>query len=180
MHRVKANQTFIAIDFETADYRPDSACAIGMAKIINMRIVDKFYSLIRPPRKKVYFTHIHKLTWNDLIDAPTFSELWPAICNFTEGIDYFIAHNASFDSRILTATCTTFGITPPQTPFICTLQNSRRLLNLPSHSLDYVCTHLGISLHHHHAVSDALAAAEIFLYLAEVQSKLLDITKNYL
>ena len=54
---------FVAIDVETANYQPTSICAIGAVKVINKRIVDTFYRLVKPEpnwyiRK---FSHIEHL-----------------------------------------------------------------------------------------------------------------------
>ena len=43
------NTDFIAIDFETATGHRDSACAIGIAVVEDLKVVDTFYSLIQPP-----------------------------------------------------------------------------------------------------------------------------------
>ena len=40
---------FTAIDFETAYYRKESACSIGLVRFRDGEAVDSFYSLIRPP-----------------------------------------------------------------------------------------------------------------------------------
>ena len=40
---------FTAIDFETAYYRKESACSIGLVRFRDGEEVDSFYSLIRPP-----------------------------------------------------------------------------------------------------------------------------------
>jgi len=155
----------IALDFETADRWPDSACALGMVRIVDGRIEDDWYSLIRPPRSRVYFTDIHGLTWNMLKDERPFSQLWPEISAFMEGADLFVAHNASFDRRVLLACCDASAVTVPAAPFVCTVKGSRRGLNLPHNRLNDVCCHLGIELNHHHAASDANAAAQIYLHL---------------
>ena len=42
--------TFAAIDFETADRGPDSACAVGAVRVVGTRIVKRVRYLIRPPR----------------------------------------------------------------------------------------------------------------------------------
>ncbi len=39
---------FVAIDFETMTAELSSACAVGMAKVVNHDIQQKFYSLINP------------------------------------------------------------------------------------------------------------------------------------
>ena len=155
----------VALDFETSDRWPDSACALGLTKIQDGVIVDELYHLIRPPRSRVYYTEIHGLTWAMLKDAPTFAELWPQFSGFMQGAELLVAHNASFDRRVLCGTCTAYGLTPPDLPFACTVKGSRRGLNLPHNRLNDVCEHLGIELDHHNASSDARAAAKIYLHL---------------
>ena len=62
----------VAIDFETSGNAAHSACAVGLARIEAGHVVDRLYSLIRPPSSRVMFTEIHGLTWPMLKDAPTF------------------------------------------------------------------------------------------------------------
>jgi DNA polymerase-3 subunit epsilon len=155
----------IALDFETADNGPDSACALGMARILDDCIDDVFYSLIRPPRPRMLFTRIHGLRWADVRDAPDFAGVWRAARGFTREADCFVAHNAAFDRHVLYACCAAAGLPVPHVPFICTLRGARKALRLPSHLLPAVCGHLAIELRHHHAGSDALAAARILLHL---------------
>ena len=161
------NQVAVAIDFETADNGADGACALGMARIFLGGIEETFYTLIRPPRNRVYYTHIHGLTWDMLRDAPKFTQIWPQIDAFIAGSDYLVAHNATFDRGVLYGCCVANGITPPSQPFLCTVLGARKGLNLPHNRLNNVCDHLGISLQHHNAESDAIAAARIFLHLLE-------------
>lgn len=155
----------VALDFETSDKYADSACALGMSRMEDGRVVDNWYSLIRPPRSTVYFTEIHGLTWDMLKDQPTFAELWPQIASFLRGAELLVAHNASFDRRVLLGCCRAFGIEAPDIPFACTVKGSRRGLRLPHHRLNDVCAYLGLELDHHNAASDAQAAAGIYLHL---------------
>ena len=155
----------IAIDFETSGRAAGSACAVGMARLEAGRVTEHFYALIRPPSPRVYFTEIHGLTWAMLKDAPTFAELWPEMAAFMAGADWFVAHNASFDRRVLTACCRDANQPDPRLPFYCTLKGARRCLPLSSHKLSSVCAHFQIPLRHHHAGSDAEACAEIYLRL---------------
>ncbi len=164
MNNFFENKTLIAIDFETSDYVPNSACAIGMVKIFNGEIIDEFYSLIKPPSSKIYFYHIHGLTWSILKRYKTFSDQWSNIESFIHNSFAFVAHNASFDKRILNGTCEHYGITAPTIQFYCTLKGSRKNLKLKSNSLQNVCNHLNIGLNHHNALSDALASAQIFMH----------------
>ncbi len=155
----------IALDFETSGQAADSACSVGMARLEDGRVVDRFYALIRPPSPVIRFTEVHGLTWPMLRDAPTFAELWPELAAFLAGAEWFVAHNASFDRRVLGGCCRAAGIAAPRLPFYCTLKGARRSLSLPSHRLSSVCAHFQIPLQHHHAGSDAEACAEIYLRL---------------
>ena len=159
---------YVALDFETADYKPDSACAVGLAKVREGQIVDTLYTLLRPPRRRIIFTWVHGITWEDVCDSPTFAAFWPQIAVFLQDATHLVAHNASFDCRVLESCCQAAGVVPPDLPYICTLQESRRRLSLPSYKLDAVCQKFGLPLDHHHAGSDALAAAQIFLRLQQL------------
>ena len=117
---------YVALDFETADYGADSACALGLARVSVGRVEDVWYSLIRPPRKRVCFTRIHGLTWDLVKDSPSFVELWPKISDFIADASFLVAHNAPFDRRVLNACCAASGIPAPDLPFVCTLRAARR------------------------------------------------------
>ena len=54
---------FVALDFETADYYPDSACALAVVVVDGDAVVDRKYVLIRPPRPRVVLSYVHKITW---------------------------------------------------------------------------------------------------------------------
>ena len=161
------NTCLVGMDFETADMGKDSACAIGMVKIKNGTITDTFYSPIKPPRRRVLFTHIHGFTWEMLKDKPTFAELWGDIHNFLENVDGIIAHNASFDRGVFYGTSQMYGIDAPLFPFYCTLKMARQNLQLKNNKLSDVCSSLGIELDHHNAMSDAHATSKIFLHCAK-------------
>lgn len=164
-------ETAVALDFETSDKYPDSACALGMVRMEGGVITDTLYTLIRPPRKRVYFTEIHGITWNMVKDSPCFADLWPDFAAFMDGADYLIAHNASFDRRVLRGCCFAASIAAPDTPFLCTVSGSRKGFRLRHNRLNDVCGYLGIELNHHKADSDALACAKIYLHLRELGIK---------
>ncbi len=154
-------ETFVAIDFETADTGADSACAAGLVRVERGVIVAEAVRLIRPPRPHVRFTHIHGLTWEDLKDAPTFGQVWPELAPLFEGVDFAVAHNSSFDRRVLMACCQAHGLAMPNVPFRCTVQMARQTLRIFPTKLSNVCEALGLELKHHEALSDARACANI-------------------
>jgi len=154
---------FVAIDFETADYGRDSACAVAMVQVVKDRIVARVYQLIRPPRRDFVFSHLHGITWKDVARKPRFAELWPELSKMIGSAAFLAAHNASFDRSVLTACCGMSGLQSPQTPFLCTVELARRVWNIYPTKLPLVCDRLGISLDHHNAASDAEACARIVL-----------------
>lgn len=154
---------FVAIDFETADTGADSACAVGLVRVESGEIVDRKVLLIRPPRPRMMFTHIHGIRWSDVADKPTFGELWPEINPFLKGAEFLAAHNAGFDRRVLNGCCATYGVEAPAHPFACTVRVARKAWNIFPTKLPNVCEHLGIELRHHEALSDAEACARIVI-----------------
>ena len=158
---------FVAIDFETANHQPDSACAIGLVKVVGGQIVDQAACLIRPPTKQFVFTYIHGLTWKDVAQADDFGALWPRLEPLLAGATFFAAHNASFDRSVLRACCASHGLRAPSLPFRCTVQISRRAWNIRPTKLSDVCKKLEIPLNHHEALSDAMACAKIVLAAAK-------------
>ena len=154
---------FVAIDFETANYRPNSVCSVGLVKVVGSEIVDKVVHLIKPPTREFVFTYVHGLTWKDVAKSDDFGELWPTIAPLFEGAEFLAAHNASFDKGVLHACCASYGIPAPSLPFRCTVQIARRAWNIRPTKLSDVCQQLGIALNHHEALSDAMACAQIVL-----------------
>ena len=155
---------FVALDFETADNGRDSACALGLVKVEDGEIVRRESFLIRPPRKRIYFSYIHGIYWDDVKNKPTFGELWPEIEPMLWGVDFFVAHNASFDRGVLNACCENARITVPPVEFRCTMRLARQLWNIHPTKLPDVCNHFNIPLNHHDAASDAGACAQIMIH----------------
>lgn len=151
----------VAIDFETADSAADSACALGIVVIENGTILRQGYRLIRPPRNRFVFSCIHGISWADVKFEPVFSEVWDSFGDFFRGADYFLAHNAAFDRRVLAACLAMADQMSPPIPFICTVRVARSHWDFRPASLSNVCTQLAIPLKHHDAASDALACASI-------------------
>lgn len=154
---------FVAIDFETADYSRDSACAVALVVAEKGKIVKHFYSLIRPPRKYFQFTWLHGISWDDVADKPTFGELWPEMAPLFDGVEFIAAHNASFDRGVLAACCQLYNKNPVVDRYLCTMRLARRLWDIHPTKLSDVCGQFDITLNHHHAGSDALACAKIVL-----------------
>ncbi len=162
---------FVAIDFETANFSADSACAVGLVKCVGGEIVQTQASLIRPP--SLFFSQVcvrvHGLTARDVRDQPTFDTLWQNQLRAFIGELPLVAHNAPFDRGVLHATLAHYGLTPPPVAWGCTLRISRKLLRKgaeyrqPDYKLNSVAAHFAIQFRHHDALEDSLAVAKIVL-----------------
>ncbi len=151
------------MDFETADYGRDSACALSIVFVEDGSIIDTWTRLIRPPRRDFIFTYLHGISWRDVHDKPTFGDAWPEVADRLKSMDFIAAHNASFDRSVLRACCDQAGHHPPHNPFLCTVKVARSVWNLYPTKLSDVARHLDIPLKHHDATSDALACAHILI-----------------
>ncbi len=156
---------FTAIDFETASRRSDSACQLGLVKVRDGHIVDQACWLIRP--KPLYFhranIEIHGITPQQVRNEPEFGELWPEIAAKI-GTDCLVAHNASFDLRVLLASLAAHDQPIPELLFTCTRAIARR--TWPHHrryGLKPLSNWLGIRFQHHDALEDSIACAKILL-----------------
>ena len=155
----------VAIDFETANERRDSACAVGLAWIEGGRVVRRESRLIRPPQMRFSpgNIRIHGILPADVRDAPTFPEaMAPFLPDLAGGL--VLAHNAGFDMGVLAASLGAYGEPVPTLTGHCTLQIARRIFPDPAGcGLSKVAGRLGIRFEHHDAGEDAYACAEIAL-----------------
>lgn len=154
---------FLAIDFETANRYPNSACSVGLVTVQNNKISSKKTFLIKPPYEHFEFTHIHGIAWEDVKHQPTFKELWKKMSRFFHDVDFVVAHNAGFDRRVLESCCSTYGIAIPDVEYRCTVRLSRSILKIKPANLANVCRQLFIPLNHHDSGSDAEACAKIMI-----------------
>ncbi|HVI51061.1 MAG TPA: 3'-5' exonuclease [Candidatus Sulfotelmatobacter sp.] len=155
----------IAIDFETANSRRASACALGVARLQGGELSEVAEHLIRP--REMHFQginiSIHGIRPEDVMDSPEFPEVWEDVIP-QDGPLFLLAHNAPFDMSVLRASLDLYGMRPPEADYLCTVSVARALWrDLPNHKLSTVSAFLGIRLNHHQAGSDAEACARIAL-----------------
>lgn len=158
--------TFVALDFETANRHLSSVCSIGLVFVEGARIVDSCYRLIKPiPDFYDRFNmNIHGITPADTEAALPFPEVWKELYPRMDGLPV-VAHNSSFDEACLQAVLSAYGLPGYPHRFLCTYRKSRKVFpGLPNHRLDTVARHVGFVLdRHHHALADAEACARIAL-----------------
>ncbi|MGZ7443377.1 3'-5' exonuclease [Paenibacillus sp. TH7-28] len=163
---------FTAIDFETANTSRASACSLGLVQVRNGVVTREHTWLIDPlqPFDRMNIA-IHGITPSMVEGQPTFAELWPTVEPLLQG-EIVVAHNAVFDISVLRH-CLDAGELPyPDFQYLCTYRIGKTMLReLPSHKLNVISEHFGISFNHHDALDDARAAAYVLLKLMEQQQQ---------
>ncbi len=165
MNRPFSDHTFVVIDVETTGVaRFDRICEIGMTKITNGSIVDKFETLINPDIR-ITNTVFHGIEDWMVGDAPFFEDAAWQIARFIRGA-VLIAHNAPFDMRFMRYEFQRLG-TDLSHYALCTLRLARRLHpSYPYHRLDYLLGRYHIvNEWPHRAGADADCEARLFLQM---------------
>lgn len=178
-------KSFVGIDFETLYPQRVSACSVGMVKYIDGEIVDRYYTLIRPPfdypgKCGKALTWIHGLTEDMVKGARSFEEILPEMEKFAEGLP-LVAHNACVERSCIRDASAFYGVDTSldYENIFDTLPLSRQAeakLGISeegpgTHQLDTVCKRFGISGNNHH---NALADAEMSGNLMVLFQKILD------
>lgn len=158
---------FVAIDFETATSKRNSACSVGIVVVENGEIVEEYHTLIQPPNNEYNWhnTQVHGINEYDTFNAPRFDQVYPEIKKRLAG-SVVIAHNESFDRSVLTKSMIEFGIDyldlDLPAKWECTMKIFKAEGYVPA-KLDVCCSRHGIHLQHHDALSDARACAKLYL-----------------
>lgn len=179
-------KSFVGIDFETLYPQRVSACSVGMVKYIDGEIVDRFYTLIRPPfdypgKCGSVLTWIHGLTEDMVKDARTFEEVLPEMESFVDGLP-LVAHNACVERACIRDASAFYGIETKldYENIFDTLTLSRQAeakLGISeegpgTHQLDTVCKRFGISgNNHHNALADAEMCGNLMVLFQKILSE---------
>lgn len=163
-----ANVPFVVVDVETTGSRAggsDRVTEVAVVRVQNGVATRVFDTLVNPeraiPPSVVALTNI---TWEMVKDAPRFRDICAQLLGALEGC-VFVAHNANFDWRFLSAEIERVTHRPLQGRRICTVRMARRLLpQLRRRNLDSLQHFYGVQNYaRHRAGGDAVATAEIFL-----------------
>lgn len=178
------SSTFTAIDFETANPKRGSVCAIGVAKfdLLTGQLVASDGGLVTPPAGldefNGYNMRVHHISPRKIrqarngAGAATWSEVLPWLIRFV-GDDLVLAHNAPFERSVLRAASEAVQLEVPAMAdrVFCTVKMAKRELpGLDKHKLPMVIDALGLPSMgetHHDALPDALACGRIAVSLMQ-------------
>lgn len=156
---------YCILDIETTggQFNEEGITEIAIYKFDGHEIVDQFISLVNPEKPIQPF--VVKLTGINnamLRSAPKFYEVAKRIIEITQDC-IVVAHNASFDYRILRTEFSRLGFDYIR-PTLCTVELSQKLIpRQASYSLGKLVRSLGIAVtDRHRASGDALATVKLF------------------
>jgi DNA polymerase III subunit epsilon len=161
---------YCILDIETTggQFNEEGITEIAIYKFDGHEVVDQFISLVNPEIPIQPF--VVKLTGINnpmLRSAPKFFEVAKRIIEITSDC-IIVAHNASFDYRILRTEFKRLGY-DFQAKTLCTVELSKKLIpDQPSYSLGKLVRALGIPMSDRHRASgDAIATTKLFKMLLE-------------
>ena len=159
---------YAILDIETTggQFNEEGITEIAIYKFDGREVVDQFISLVNPEKEIQPF--VVKLTGINnamLRSAPKFYEVAKRIIEITQDC-ILVAHNTSFDYRILRTEFTRLGYDFIR-PTLCTVELSKKLIpGMESYSLGKLVRALGIPVtDRHRASGDAIATVKLFKLL---------------
>lgn len=143
---VRPTLPFAVIDVETTGLSPtvDRIIEIAVVQCAPDGSVTAEWSTLVDPGRDPGPTHIHGITAGDLVGAPAFGTVIPALTERLAG-HMVAAHNLSFDAAFIATEYSRAGTDAPDHPAVCTLELARVVLpGLRRYSLAACAAALGI------------------------------------
>ncbi len=159
--------TYSIVDVETTGMSPpaDRVIEVGVVKVYQEKIVDRYDTLINPRRSLPSFiTGITGIRPEMLRNAPEAREVFPGVLDMLDDT-VFVAHHARFDYKFCSSEFSRLDPEPFDPPLLCTVKLGRRLVpGLSSYNLESLANHFGFRFEkRHRALGDAQVTAMIFI-----------------
>ena len=147
----------------------DAICEIGIFKVKQRKVTDKFHSLVNPKKSMPPGAYqVHKISDQELKYAPAFEKVADKLLNFLSGC-VLCAYNVGFDLAFVDQSLKQMNCPPLNLPAIDILAMARDALDLPRYNLETVANFLNIDCSRglHRALDDALVAYQVFLKIVD-------------
>ena len=170
---------YVAFDIETTGlYKSDKIIEIALVVFKENKVIEEWSTLVNPMRD-VGKTNIHGISPSMTSAAPLFDEIVNDLFRMMDK-RILVAHNLSFDNRMLAQELEHAGFEGDLGKGFCTLVASRRLLPGAGDSLKSTCEALGIeSIDAHSALGDARMTKQIFDQLKEDSQKVKEVNVKF-
>ncbi|HEX2189769.1 MAG TPA: 3'-5' exonuclease [Longimicrobiaceae bacterium] len=167
------DERFVVVDVETTGGSPGGGhrvTEIAAVCVEGGEIREAWSSLVNPDRRiPSMIVSLTGITDRMVAAAPRFGQLADRVLPLLEG-RVFVAHNAPFDWRFVTAELERCAGVSPAGRQLCTVRLARKLLpQLASRSLDGLALYYGLEIEaRHRALDDAVATAKVLLRFLDV------------
>lgn len=155
---------YCVLDIETTglSWQTDQIIEIGIIKVRNHKIIDKYEQLLDPKCKISHF--ITQLTGidNDMVfGMPSLDDIVNDVMDFISD-DVIIGHNTAFDLNFI---ANHFGM-DIQNEYMDTLQFSRKVYpKMKHHRLTDMVEFLNLTNNEHRSIADCIATYELYEHL---------------
>ena len=167
-----ARESFVVVDCETTGSRAwngDRVTEVAVVRVQNGVAERVFDSLVNPDRPiPASVTALTNITYEMVRAAPRFRDICSQLLGVLEG-NIFVAHNASFDWRFLSAEIERVTRRPLQGKRICTVKLAKKVLpQMRRRNLDALQNFYNVENYaRHRAGGDAVATASVFMRLLD-------------
>ena len=170
---------YVAFDVETTGFnKNDRIVEIALVTFKNGELLEEWSTLLNPQRD-VGKSNIHGITASMVSTAPLFEEVVNDIFRIING-RVLVAHQFSFDARMLAQELNRLDVDGDLGKGFCTLIASRNLLPGTADSLAATCEALEIaSLDAHSALGDARMTMQIFQKLSDDGQEVIPVSVDY-
>lgn len=160
--------TYVAIDFETANPQRNSACALGFIVVSKGKKINSGDYRIKPiGHYNFRQVQIHGLNYKDTKNELDFISLYPQIKYI---FDYPLIGYGPFDKQVLNALSKYFNLNLVfEYTNVCQLAK-KKLPQLSKHNLNLVSDYFKLPpFAHHSPYADALACARVYAKLRDIE-----------
>lgn len=154
---------FAVVDVETTGLftsMHDRVAEIGVVRVdARGKIIDRWETLVNPQRD-LGPQRIHRISAAEVLDAPTFSEVVPALTEVLQGC-IMVAHNLRFDADFLSYEFTRAGMGIPDAFLqgLCTMRLAHDYVIGNARSLAHCCEFFSVENYRAHCAGDDAEAA---------------------
>lgn len=160
--RPLCEQVFCVVDIEsTGGVTHGQIIEIGALKLQNGVEIDRFSTFVYAPEVPENITELTSISALDLVGAPSLASAMERFRVFL-GDAVFVAHNVNFDYGFISKSMRESGFGLLLNRKLCTIELARRTIATHKYGLGALKELFEITNIHHRALSDAVAASEIF------------------
>lgn len=162
MQPSSTRESWVAIDFETANLHGASVWEVGMVAVsAQWAPIATFHRLIRP--RPPYdaqrrWDAAYALMPPEAREADEFDVVLEEMLEFIDG-RLLVTHNSGFEMKVFEQSCAVFGLALPELEFLCSLETARRVWDFGSYKLSNLAETLTLEAQpNHRALDDAVTA----------------------